>query len=426
MAREAAEALPLAELLAVNQPFTMTNCTLSGNTATGGTGGLGNPAGSAGFPQGGGIYVTVTSGPIGNTIIAGNVSLAGPDASGPFSSSGFNLVGAFEGSTGFGVTGDKIGNSVFPLDPKLSSLANNGGPTDTMALLAGSPAINAANTANAPARDQRNYLRPDAPDIGAYEFGGTIPVTLANISTRLAVQIGDNVLIGGFIITGTQQKKVILRAIGPSLNLPGKLADPTLELYQGTTLLESNDNWVDSPNKQAIIDSTIPPSNNLESAIVRSLAPGPYTAVVRGANNGTGIGVVEAYDLDRTVDSKLANISTRGPVQTGDNVLFGGFIVVGPDSQKVIIRALGPSTGLPGAIADPTLELHDSNGGLLEANDNWVDSSNKQAIIDSTIPPTNNLESAIVRTLTPANYTAIVRGVNDTTGIAVVEVYALN
>ena len=268
-------------------------------------------------------------------------------------------------------------------------------------------------------------MRPNAPDIGAFEFGGVIPVTVGNISTRLFVNTGDNVLIGGFIITGTQQKKVILRAIGPSLNLPGQLADPTLELYQGNTLLEANDNWMDSPNKQAIIDSTIPPSNPLESAIVRSLAPGAYTAIVRGVNNGTGIGVVEAYDLDRTVDSKLANISTRGPVQTGDNVLFGGFIVVGPDSQKVIIRALGPSVPVPGALADPTLELHDSNGAILESNDNWVDSPNKQAIIDSTIPPTNNLESAIVRTLTPANYTAIVRGVNNSTGIAVVEVYAL-
>src|SRR5205807_6337221 len=223
-------------------------------------------------------------------------------------------------------------------------------------------------------------------------------------------------------------KKVIIRALGPSVPVPGTLADPTLELYQGNTLLESNDNWVDSPNKQAIIDSTIPPSNNLEAAIVRTLAANStgYTAIVRGANNGTGIGVVEAYDLDRTVDSKLANISTRGFVQTGDNVLIAGTIILGHAPQKVIIRAIGPSLNVPGKLADPTLELHDANGGILESNDNWVDSPNKQAIIDSTIPPTNNMESAIVRTLAPANYTAIVRGVNNTTGIAVVEVYALN
>jgi hypothetical protein len=249
---------------------------------------------------------------------------------------------------------------------------------------------------------------------------------LANISTRLRVETGDNVLIGGFIVTGTQQKKIIVRATGPSLPFADKLADPTLELHDSSgALLEANDNWVDSPNKQAIIDSTIPPTNDLESAIVRSVAPGNYTTIVRGVNNGTGIGVVEAYDLDTAANSKLANISTRGFVQTGDNVLFAGMIVVGQSSQKVIVRALGPSTNVPGALADPTLELRDQNGGLLEANDNWMDSSNKQAIIDSTIPPTNNAESAIVRTLTPANYTAIVRGVFGSTGIAVVEVYAL-
>jgi hypothetical protein len=131
--------------------------------------------------------------------------------------------------------------------------------------------------------------------------------------------------------------------------------------------------------------------------------------------------------LDRTVDSKLANISTRGLVQTGDNVLIAGTIILGEAPQKVIVRAIGPSLPIPGKLEDPTLELHDQNGELLEANDNWVDSPNKQAIMDSTIPPTNDLESAIARDL-PANgasYTAIVRGVNGTTGIAVVEVYAL-
>ena len=253
--------------------------------------------------------------------------------------------------------------------------------------------------------------------------------TLANISTRLPVQTGDNALIGGFIITGTQPKKVIIRAIGPSLSLAGKLANPVLELFSGSTLLESNDNWVDSPNKQAIIDSTIPPSNDLEAAIVRTLPANgaSYTAVVRGVTNSTGIGVVEAYDLDRTVDSKLANISTRGLVQTDPNVLIAGTIVLGQNGQKVIVRAIGPSLSIPGKLANPTLELRDSNGALLQANDNWIDSPNKHAIIDSTVPPTNDLESAIVATLAAngASYTAIVRGANGTSGIAVVEVYAL-
>jgi hypothetical protein len=244
------------------------------------------------------------------------------------------------------------------------------------------------------------------------------------------VETGDNVLIGGFIVTGTQPKKVIIRALGPSLSsfFPGVLADPVLELHDSSGgLIASNDNWR-SAQEAEIIATTIPPSNDLESAIVATLPANSsaYTAIVRGVNNSTGIGVVEAYDLDRTVDSKLANISTRGLVQTGDNVLIAGTIVVGGVSQKVIVRAIGPSLNLPGKLADPTLELRDSNGALLEANDNWVDSPNIQAIIDSTIPPTNNLESAIVRNLTPGNYTAIVRGVNNTTGVALVEAYGLN
>jgi hypothetical protein len=256
-----------------------------------------------------------------------------------------------------------------------------------------------------------------------------VPSTLGNISTRLRVETGDNALIGGFIITGTQQKKVLVRAIGPSLSqfFSDTLSDPTLELRNGDgTLLDSNDNWITSANKQAIMDTGIPPSNDFESAIIATLpANGAgYTAIVRGANNSTGIGVVEAYDLDRSVDSKLANISTRGFVSTGDNVLIAGMIVLGTQSQKVLVRAIGPSLPLGGKIADPTLELRDQNGGLLEANDNWVDSPNKQAIMD-ILPPPNDKESAIVRTLPPASYTAIVRGVNDTTGIAVVEVYAL-
>jgi len=255
-----------------------------------------------------------------------------------------------------------------------------------------------------------------------------LPHVLGNISTRLRVETGDNVLIGGFIVTGTQSKKVIIRAIGPSLNLPDKLADPTLQLFQGNSLIASNDNWVDSTDKQAIIDSGVAPTNDLESAIITTLPANnsQYTAVVRGTNGGTGTGVVEVYDLDNSVDSKLANISTRGLVQTGDNVLIAGTIVVGEAPQKVIIRALGPSVPVPGRMSDPTLELHDGNGALLESNDNWVDSPNKQAIIDSGVAPNHDLESAIVRTLPLGNYTAIVRGFGGTTGIALVEAYALS
>jgi hypothetical protein len=281
-------------------------------------------------------------------------------------------------------------------------------------------------------------------DAGFLNTGGkycatsaTPPSILGNISTRLRVETGDNVLIGGFIITGTQPKRVIVRAIGPSLLsfFPGALADPVLELRDSLGgLIRSNDNWR-SDQESEILATGIPPSNALESAIVATLPANnsAYTAIVRGVNNGTGIGVVEVYDLDqRTVDSKLANISTRGFVQTGDNVLIGGLIVLGDLPLRVIVRAIGPSLPLPGALGNPTLELHDGNGAVLAANDDWKtrpDGSSQQAEIEATgIPPTDDLESAIVETL-PANgasFTAIVRGANNTTGIAVVEVYGLN
>jgi hypothetical protein len=235
-------------------------------------------------------------------------------------------------------------------------------------------------------------------------------------------------LIGGFIVSGTQPKRVIVRAIGPSLAFAGKLADPILELRDGAgALIGMNDNWRTGGQEAEIIATSIPPTDDLESAVVAILpANGAnYTVIVRGANDGTGIGLVEAYDLDRTVDSKLANISTRGLVQTDDNVLIAGTIVLGQTAQRVIVRGIGPSLTVPGKLADPTLELRDGNGGLIRANDNWR-TDQEAEILATNIPPTNNLESAIVQTLTPGNYTAIVRGVDGTTGVALVEVYALN
>jgi hypothetical protein len=232
-------------------------------------------------------------------------------------------------------------------------------------------------------------------------------------------------------VTGTQPKRVILRAIGPSLTGAGvsdALANPTLELHGPSGLLiASNDNWMDAPNRQEIIDSTLAPANNLESAILMTLPANAsaYTAVVQGVNGGTGVGLVEVYDLDGAVPSKLANISTRGLVQTGADVMIGGLIVVGQTSQRVIVRAIGPSLSVAGKLADPTLELHDGNGALLQANDNWRTGGQEAEIIATTIPPSNDLESAIVRTLTPGSYTAIVRGVGNSTGIALVEVYDL-
>jgi hypothetical protein len=424
--------------------LSLTNCTLSGNTASGDGGGIYNNGGnvtllnctvannsgsSTNSGNGGGGIGNFTGGAvhIGNTIIAGNThTQGGRDLFGAFNSDGYNLIRVKEDSTGFtdGVNHDLVGTASSPRNAFLGQLQLYGGTTTTVSLGSSSPAINAGNDATAPNRDQRGFVRAGQSDIGAFEFNGTQPNTLANISTRAFVQPGDNVLIGGFIVTGTVQKKVVLLGVGPSLNVPGKLGDPILELYDSANhQIIANDDWKNAPNKQDIIDSTVFPTNDSESAILINLNPGGYTAILKGAGNSSGIGVVQVYDLDRTVNSKLANISSRSFVQAGDDVMIGGFIVLGPDSQKVIIRALGPTVPVPGNMTDPTLELRDVNGNLLEANDNWQQSANKQAILDSGIPPTNDSESAIVRTLTPANYTAIVRGPN---GVAVVEIYALN
>ncbi|MEY2490277.1 MAG: hypothetical protein QOC70_2219 [Verrucomicrobiota bacterium] len=253
--------------------------------------------------------------------------------------------------------------------------------------------------------------------------------TLGNISTRLRVQTGDNAMIGGFIITGTQPKTVIVRGIGPSLTIPGALPDPVIEVYGASgQLLATNDNWNDSLTRQQIMDSGLAPTNDLESALWGIINPGAYTVVVRGKNNATGIGLFEVYDLDKTVDSKLANVSTRGFVETGDNVIIGGTIIMGNIPARVLLRAIGPSLanfGIPNALPDPTLELRDGNGALILANDNWR-TDQEAEIIATGIPPSNNLESAIVRDLLPGNYTAIVRGSNNTTGLALIEAYELN
>ncbi len=255
------------------------------------------------------------------------------------------------------------------------------------------------------------------------------PTTLGDISTRVRVQTGDNAMIGGFIITGTEPKTVIVRGIGPSLPVPGALADPVIEVHGPSgELLATNDNWNDSLTRQQVIDSGLAPTNDLESALWGVINPGAYTVVVRGKNDATGIGLFEVYDLDQTGDSKLANVSTRGFVGTGDNVMIGGTIIVGNDPARVLLRAIGPSLtnfGVPSALQNPNLELHDGNGALIASNDNWR-TDQEAEIIATGIPPSNNLESAIVRDLAPGNYTAIVRGVNGTTGIAVVEAYGLN
>ncbi|HVF72787.1 MAG TPA: PQQ-binding-like beta-propeller repeat protein [Chthoniobacterales bacterium] len=251
-----------------------------------------------------------------------------------------------------------------------------------------------------------------------------------NISTRLQIQGGDNALFAGFIITGPSgsTKKVLIRGLGPSLaqsGVSGAIPDPFLELHSsGATV--TNDNWQQAPNANEIPNGFAPGNPN-ESVIIATLGPGNYSAILKGAHGETGVGLAEVYDLDPNSAAQLANIATRGFVQTGDNVLIGGFIVSGNQPAKVLVRAIGSSLsafGVQGALQDTTLEVHDSNGGVI-SNDNWGDSDGA-AILDTTIPPSHPNEAAVFAILVPGNYTAIVRGADDTTGIAVVEAYNLS
>ena len=233
------------------------------------------------------------------------------------------------------------------------------------------------------------------------------------------------------IATGTESKTVIIRAIGPTLSefgLPGALPDPTLELYQGNTLLFSNDDWRNSTQQAEIESSGFAPNNEAESAIIWTLTPGEnYTAVMRGKNGQTGVGIVEAFDLAGTAASELANISTRGFVDVDDNVMIAGLIVTpsGGANLNILVRALGPTLGdfgVPGALANPTLDLVNSSGTVIRSNDNWKDS--QRAVIEATgLAPNHDAESALVESVAPGAYTAIVRGNGRTTGVGLVEVY---
>jgi hypothetical protein len=271
---------------------------------------------------------------------------------------------------------------------------------------------------------------------------------LSNISTRGVVSTGDYVMIGGFIVQGAGTKRVILRAIGPELTqhgVPNVLANPTLELYNGSgALIGSNNDWqttiiggvITSDQVSDIQHSGHAPRDPNESAIIADLPPGNYTAIVRGVNDTIGVALVEVYDLSSGTTSILGNISTRGPVSTGDYVMIGGFIVSG-NANRVIVRAIGPELtdyGVPNVLEDPTLELHDGTGAVIASNDDWqttviggiITTDQVGAILLSGKAPTNELESAIIATLPPGRYTAIVRGFDDTVGVGLVEVYDLD
>jgi hypothetical protein len=253
-----------------------------------------------------------------------------------------------------------------------------------------------------------------------------------NLSTRGIVAAGDNVLIGGFIVTGSSPKNVVLRALGPSLSrfgLSGVLADPVLKVYNSSgTLIASNDNWQEDVGATYIMQNGFAPSNPSESATLQTLAPGAYTVIVTGKDPTPGIGLVELYDVSPLSNSKLTNMSARGSAGTGDSVLISGFIIGDVESATVVVRALGPSLashGVSGVLSDPTLTIYDANGTLIASNDNWQDNVNWIDIKKKGLAPPNALESALVLRLPAGSYTAIVRGTNGTTGNALVEVYNL-
>jgi hypothetical protein len=268
----------------------------------------------------------------------------------------------------------------------------------------------------------------------AYQSSVPAPV-LANISTRGYIGTGDNVLIGGFIVQGTEPATVILRAIGFSLAADGianALIDPTITVYDSNQhQMAMNDDWAfTGADAEKIGSYHLDPPNSRESALFLTLQPGAYTAIVQGyadaqTPQATGIGLFELYDL-HTTGGRAGNISTRGQVLGGDSILIGGFIIGGTDPKTVIARAIGPSLGAAGVanpLADPTLDLRDSNGDLVQSNNDWQQGPDAQTISDDNLAPTNPNESALLATLNPGAYTTLVSGVGGVTGIALVEVY---
>ena len=278
------------------------------------------------------------------------------------------------------------------------------------------------------------------------DFGGStggqvlkiVPIpaapALVNLSTRLRVETGENVGIAGFILTGSAPKNIAVRAIGPSLSVggqpvEGRMSNPRVAVFDGTgAAIAENDDWMTGARRQELSDRGLAPADTRESAEVLTLQPGAYTAVMQGVNGESGIGLIELYDIEQGAPANAVNISTRGRVQAGDDVMIGGFIVGGGESQRVILRAIGPSLsarGVAGALQNPTLELVNASGTAVASNDNWR-SEQEAEISGSGLAPSNDAESAIIRSLQPGNYTGVVRGAGGTTGVGLVEVYRLN
>jgi phospholipase/lecithinase/hemolysin len=262
-------------------------------------------------------------------------------------------------------------------------------------------------------------------------LSGQIPplARATNIGTRGSVGTGQNVLIAGFMIAGNHPKKIVVRALGPSLanfGVTGALADPTIALFNSSNVVvASNDNWRDTQQAELAASGYAPPSD-LDSAIIVTLAPGSYTAVASGKNSATGIALVDLYEADNS-PSIFQNLSTRGFVGSGDNVLIGGLVIGTGEPAVIVVRAVGPtlaSAGITQPLQDPTLELRDANGALISFDDNWK-ANTPTAVKAALLPLTDDREAAIVASLAAGNYTAIIRGKNGTTGVALVEAYRL-
>jgi len=251
---------------------------------------------------------------------------------------------------------------------------------------------------------------------------------LINIATRGMVGSGDNVLIGGLVIQGSESKTILIRARGPALaaaGVGGALSDPNIFLFSGPTLIDQNDDWEGHPNMN-LIPQNLMPSDSRESVMVKTLVPGAYTAIVTGVNGEEGIGLIEVFELSDTGETRLINIATRGFVGTGDSVMIAGLVISGTGFEKVVLRAKGPSLtalGVNGALLDPQLILF-SGTTIIDSNDNWQDHPDMSKIPEN-LRPVDDLESVIYKELAPGAYTAIVIGTANATGVAIVEVFEI-
>jgi sugar lactone lactonase YvrE len=393
--------------------------------------GLNQPAGLA-FDHAGNLYVTERS---------ANVVTK-------YSTSGLRSVFTNNLVAPTGLTADRAGNIyVVEENGALYRLATNGSKAATIATGFGGataiaidefdniyvaenakPGFKQAVTERITPNGSRSIFTGNSADQNLQGLAIAPTGYLLNISTRATVQTGDNVLIAGFITKGSTPVQLLVRGIGPSLanaGIPNALPDPTLEIDAGSSSIASNNNWKDEA--QSAIQSTgLAPTDDRESAIRSYLSTGTYTTIERGKNSGTGIGLVEIYDLDTVFNSEIANISTRGFVGTGDNVLIGGFIIGGGEAT-VVVRAIGPSLtafGVAGALQDPTLTVRNSNGFPVGFDNDWK--QHQQAAIQATgLAPKDDRESAVLLALPAGGYTAVVSGVGDTTGVGLVEIYRI-